>query len=216
MPSEICRPDYNHCLVNLTNSIRKHYGLKPYHSTLAELDKALEEHNYRTVILLVLDGLGIDVLEKNLPENSFFRENIKDEITSVYPPTTTVATTSIYSGLCPCEHGWAGWQAYFKEYDKSIELFRNVDFYTQEKVGGNVAKEHLIFERINESINKSGNAVGYGVAQPWGNFEINDFADLCKTLTKLSKKDEKKFVLSYWKYPDAVMHRTGCIAKIQK
>ena len=38
-------------------------------------------------------------------------------ITSVFPPTTTAATTSMLSGLNPNEHGWLGWDLYFKKED---------------------------------------------------------------------------------------------------
>lgn len=216
MKQNIFKPDYQHGLVNLSNSILKHYKLESKHSSLKELDEALSKKDYQTVCLLVLDGMGIDMLEHNLPENSFLRSHIKTSISSVYPPTTTAATISIYSGLTPQEHGYAGWQCYFKEYDRCIELFRNIDFYTQQKVPCSITQDFLNYEKLYEKIEKSGVARGYGVAMPWGNFEIKDFDDICYHISNLSHQKEKKFILSYWRQPDSVMHTTGCYSQDTK
>lgn len=216
MKQTIFKPNYQQGLVNLSNSILKHYGLTTHHSTLSELDDVLATHSYQTICLLVLDGMGMDMLEHNLPENSFLRSHIKMPISSVYPPTTTAATTSIYSGLTPQEHGYAGWQCYFKEYDCCVELFRNLDYYTQEKLSGSVIDDFLSYEKLFEQVEKSGTAKGYGIAQPWGNFEIKDFDDICNHISELSHKKEKKFILSYWRQPDSVMHKTGCYSQETK
>lgn len=216
MKQKIFKPDYQNSLVSLSNSILKHYGLPARHQTLPELDAALAEKNPRTVILLVLDGMGTDMLEHNLPENSFLRSHIIKPISSVYPPTTAAATTSIYSGLPPLEHGWAGWQCYFEEYGRCVELFRNFDYYTQQPLSTPSPEQIMGFKRLNEQIAESGAAEGYGVAQPWGNFEVKSFDDICRILEKLSRKDEKKFVLAYWKNPDGIMHKTGCYSEETK
>lgn len=216
MKQKIFKPDYQNSLVSLSNSILKHYGLPARHQTLPELDAALAEKNPRTVILLVLDGMGIDMLEHNLPENSFLRSHVIKPISSVYPPTTAAATTSIYSGLPPLEHGWAGWQCYFEEYGRCVELFRNFDYYTQQQLSTPSPEQIMGFKRLNEQIAESGAAEGYGVAQPWGNFEVKSFDDICRILEKLSRKDEKKFVLAYWKNPDGIMHKTGCYSEETK
>jgi len=46
-------PDYNNCIVNVSNSILKYYGLKNYHNTLEELDKYLEK-DYKNVTAVKL------------------------------------------------------------------------------------------------------------------------------------------------------------------
>lgn len=213
MKQAIFKPDYQHGLVNLSCSLLKYYGLSSKHSSLPELDKILQQKDYRTIILLVLDGMGIDMLAHNLPQNSFLRSHFQTTISSVYPPTTTAATTSLYSGLTPLEHGHIGWQCYFEEYNRNIELFRNLDFYTQEKIDGNVVKEFLNYDKLYTQIEHFGVARGYGVAQPWGDFEIKDFDAICSNLLKLSRKEERKFILSYWRQPDSVMHTTGCYSQ---
>ena len=216
MKQKIFKPDYKNSLVNLSNSILKYYGVPTKHSTLSELDDILSKQNSRTIVLLVLDGMGIDMLEHNLPQESFLRQHIIKDISSVYPPTTTAATTSIYSGLTPAEHGWTGWQCFFKQYGRNIELFCNTDYYTRKELSTPSPSETMPIKRLYEQIKEAGTAEGYGIAQPWGNFEIKSFDDICQTIEKLSKKDEKKFILSYWKNPDGIMHRKGCYSQETK
>lgn len=163
-----------------------------------------------------MDGMGVDMLEHNLPENSFLRSHIHTTITSVFPPTTTAATTSTYSGLTPLEHGFAGWQCYFEEYGRHITLFRNQDFYTEENLGFDVTKKHLPYQMLFEQIRNANAAKAYGVAQPWGDFKVSDFDELCEIIARLSTKDEENFILSYWKQPDGYMHQTGCYSRETK
>ena len=207
--SKIYKPDYKKSLVNLSNSILQYFECPIHHSTLPALDKFLEK-DYQTVILLVLDGMGVDMLKHNLSEKSFLRSHIAEEISSVFPPTTTAATTSIYTGLTPQEHGWAGWQCYFKEYNKNIELFLNRDFYSGKSLDVDVGKEFLSHKKLFEQINEQGKYKAYGVARFWGGYNVETMNDVCNKIVELAKGEEKKFILAYYKEPDATMHRTGC------
>ena len=72
---KIIYPDYENCLTNLTNSILKYFDITPYHTTLKKLDKILEEDNYDNVVLLIYDGMGSNILNRNLDEKSFLRTN---------------------------------------------------------------------------------------------------------------------------------------------
>lgn len=216
MKQKICKPDYKRCLVNLSNSILKYYGLPQKHSSLPELDEMLDKKKYRNVVLLQMDGMGVDMLEHNLPADSFLRAHIKSTITSVYPSTTAAATTSTYSGMTPLEHGFAGWQCYFEEYDSHVILFRNFDFYTGKPLGFNVTSEHMPYKMLYEQIRDSGNAKAYGVSKPWGDFHVESFDELCAKLEELAREKEPKFIMSYWINPDGYMHKTGCYSAVTR
>ena len=58
-------PDYNRCLVNLSQSILKHFGVKTSANTLPEVDAMLEK-GYRNVVVLLLDGMGVETMERIL------------------------------------------------------------------------------------------------------------------------------------------------------
>jgi len=118
-------PDYDNCLINVSNSILHYYNLPTYHSTLPELDKLLNKQ-YKNVVLLLYDGLGSLLLNDKLP-HSFLMQNKLKDITSVFPATTTAATTSIISGLSPMEHCWLGWDIYVAAIEKTVTMYRNVE-----------------------------------------------------------------------------------------
>lgn len=211
MRQKICKPDYKNCLVNLSNSILKHYGLPLKHPSLPQLDAILEAKQYNSVIVLQMDGMGMDMLEQNLPEDSFLRSNIRQTITSVFPPTTTAATTSTNSGQTPIEHAHISWQCYFEEYDSHVVLFRNHDFYTETKLPINVTQKHLNYEPLYEQISNAGKTKAFGVSKFWGDFQhINSFTEVCNTIADLASNHEQKFIASYWDQPDDCMHKTGC------
>jgi predicted AlkP superfamily pyrophosphatase or phosphodiesterase len=119
-------PDYNNCLVNLSNSILKKFGARTTAGTLPLADKYLEGE-YKNVVLLILDALGTSIVERHLEENGFFRSHMAGALDSVYPPTTVAATTSILSGLYPNEHGWLGWDVYYPQINKNVTVFTNTE-----------------------------------------------------------------------------------------
>ena len=91
------------------------------------IDKLLQDYNPKNVIVILFDGMGSRILDRTLDENAFFRKNKLKDITSVFPATTTAATTSMRTGLNPIEHGWLGWNTYIAPIDKTITLFLNVE-----------------------------------------------------------------------------------------
>ena len=122
--NQIVFPDYNNSILNLYCSILNHFGAKSHHSTLSCADQILCK-NYKNVVVILLDGLGINILEKHLKPNDFLRKHFLCEYSSVFPPTTTASTTTIMSGLSPIEHGWLGWDVYFEQEDKIVTCFKN-------------------------------------------------------------------------------------------
>ena len=144
--------DYNNSIVNLACSILEYFGAESEHSTLKEVDELLK-YQYKNVVILLFDGLGVDTLQYHLSENVFFRKNLIKEYSSVFPPTTTSATTSIESGLTPLEHGWLGWSLYFSEINKIVNAFINTEKDTEIHVADyHVASQILPYKSIYEKI----------------------------------------------------------------
>ena len=119
-------------LVNLSNSILKHFGAETFHDTNPIIDKELE--GYKKVVLVLFDGMGQNIVRKHLREDSFIRSHYVTTINSIFPPTTAAATTSVLTGKYPVENGWLGWTEYFKQYDRNIILFRGIDYNTGEEL----------------------------------------------------------------------------------
>ena len=71
---ELKFPDYDKSTVSLISSVYNHFKIKPFHKTLPELDGLLKR-GPKNVIVMLFDGLGTSVLEKNLPGNAFLRKH---------------------------------------------------------------------------------------------------------------------------------------------
>lgn len=201
--------DYNNCLTNLACSIRKHYGLEYHHKTLSKIDELLAD-NPKNVILILLDGMGSRILDRSLDPDSFFLQNKIGDITSVFPATTTAATTSVRTGLNPCEHGWLGWNMYIHEIDKVITLFLNIEKDTQEinedyiRLKSNILTTKTIVDEINEKAQYS----AYDLF-PFGNDKYENLDDMLKRILEKSREPGNKFIYAYDTEPDSTMHMYG-------
>ncbi len=112
-------------LVNLSNSILKHFGATCFHESIPEIDELLKGH--KKVVAVLFDGMGQNITRLHLKENSYIRSNYVTTINSTFPPTTAAATTAFLTGKYPIETGWLGWAEYFKDYDRKVLLFAGTD-----------------------------------------------------------------------------------------
>lgn len=209
--TNIVFPDYSDCIVNFSSSILNHYGVKCEHETLSKVDEILAK-NFTHVVVILLDGLGMDTMEKNLYFRDFLRRNLLTDYSSVYPPTTTASTTSFLSGKYPIEHGWLGWDLYFEQEDKTVTCFSNTLQNTTEKAASyDIAQKYLPYEDIFQKINNANNAKAYGVF-PFdafgftGHKEIDDWV---KEVRRTINSKERTFTYAYLSSPDGVLHKSG-------
>lgn len=211
--------NYDECLTNLACSIRKYFELKYNHKTIDYIDKLLEKEQPKNVILILLDGMGSKILNKHLDKNSFFLKNKYKDITTVFPATTTAATTSIRTGLNPIEHGWLGWNMYIKPINKIITLFRNKEKNTKEISSEFLSiKDKLKRPIIADEINNNGKYKAFELF-PFENdnaIVYKDLDDMLDTALNISKKDGKKYIYLYNDEPDHTMHQFGNDSKEAK
>lgn len=204
---KILLPDYKNCGLNVASSIMRYFGVPcahPAHDTVDEYLKSAPKN----VVLMLFDGMAIDILQKALPEDAFLRRHIAREMTAVFPSTTTNATTSIETGLSPKEHAWLGWTLYFKEIDKPVDIFINrsegeiaADF--------NVAQRYIPREFIFDKITRAGVGEANCVS-PFGDTKVDTIEQLFDTALSLARDDKKRYIYAYWGEPDHTMHEKGC------
>ncbi len=210
---KIVFPDYNNSLTNLSNSILKYFGIDTYHSTISEVDAILEEKHYQNVVLLLYDGMSSSLMKKNLGDDSFLNSHKMKDISSVFPPTTTAATTSVLSGLNPNEHGWLGWDLYFKELDETVTMFLNTKKDRDERIADeSVAEKYYPYQSIIELINETTKAKAYYL-KPFGNDGYKTLEEMHQKICELCKTNERKFIYAYWDEPDHTMHDVGTNAE---
>lgn len=208
LPKEIVLPDYKNSILNLSCSILKHYGIPSEHPTLPYADSLLAK-NYPHVVVILLDGLGMNILEKYLHPRDFLRRHLITNYSSVFPPTTTASTVSFLSSKSPIEHGWLGWDVYFEQEDKTVTCFHNTLQGTQKPAASyNIPNKYLPYENIVEKINKSQKAKAKLIF-PFGPEAHPDLLDWGNGIINSCKTDEKTFTYAYWENPDSILHRYG-------
>ena len=212
------RPDYNNSIVNLSCSVLKYYNVPNIrHSTLPEADRLLEQRKPRNVVLLLFDAMGISILNRHLPENSFTRQHVVKTISSTFPPTTVAATTAVNSGLTPIETGWLGWISYFKEIDDNIITFFNTLQTNGEKQAApkHLTYTHVPYKTLSMQIRETNPDVKCMAVSPFRTHPI-DSTIITKSVRenmdiifKLTQEPGRHMLYGYWPDPDHMMHELG-------
>lgn len=204
-------PNYDHSILSVSASIAHYYGLPTPYKTNELLDRELEK-GYKNIVLFIADGLGENVLTHHLPEEAFLRQNYKETISSVFPPTTGAALTTIRSVQPPIAHGWLGWSLYFKQLDAVVELFRGTNMYTQEIVPGfeQVAKS-LEYIPLWDQIANARSDVETSVFLPnqVDHKGIENLHQLMLGVQERTRREKAQFIFSYWTEPDSTEHKFG-------
>ena len=203
--------NYDDSLISINQSLIKYYKGKNIRPSNKVLDAYLNK-GYDKVILMLLDGMGISAIEGTLEKDNFLYKNIKDVISSVFPPTTVSATTSLLQGKTPLEHGWLGWHLYLKEDQPSIVLFMSEDYYKEQKHENYKTEDYL---------SNASNLTNLGVKEYviYPSFRENGYHGFKEGLDKLIEiinKDEKSFTYFYCDEPDGTMHMYGPSSKETK
>ncbi len=202
-------PDYEKCIMNLPNSILEKFDIcEEGRQRLHLLDPYLAKE-YENIVVILLDGMGTSIVERHLKEDGFFRTHQKNSYTSIFPPTTVAATTSVVSGLAPCQHGWLGWDCYFPKIDKNVTVFMNTESGTDTPAADYpVASTYCRYESVGAKIRANGGQA-YEVT-PFVEPFPKSFEEISGRIRTLCRKPGKKYIYSYWTEPDHIMHEKGC------
>lgn len=209
-------PNYKNNIINISSTFGEMLGNKSCVPTLEVLKKYLSK-DYKNVVFIILDGFGINPIEINLSKDNFLRKNIKCKLTSVFPSTTTNATTTLMSGDYPFNHGWFGWSIYFEELNRAVEVYRKKDYYTQEDVSGEFITSRLPFKPYyknskNYEVNKVLPVyVKDGIQD--NNYTYENLEEMFEKIKLCCKKNGKQFIYSYSGEPDSTMHEYGVSSK---
>ena len=211
----IVLPNYNKSILNTITSILKYYDVDNGCNTLASLDKKLK-HDYKNVVLIILDGLGVHVLN-DVDKEGFFKKNQLDVVTSVYPSTTTAAMTTYYSGKSPLETGWIAWSQYFKEYGRSMDVLKHKESYTglpiqvfRDDIYEKVINYESVFDKLEAKGIKAYEIMPhYAERKSKRSFTADTVDELCNAIEDLCSISSKKFVMAYVDNPDSLLHKFG-------
>ena len=201
------KPNFNNCPLNLVASIEKHYGYKlDNFESIEEIDKKLVGKKH--IFLIVLDGLGTKIIEKNLKENSFIRTHGYKTMSTLFPSTTACVTVAIQSGHLPNDTGYFGWHQYFKEFGRDIVLFKNQDYYTNERLSTRLPISYKRF------YDKYDNISTYSLFPKWDmEHGYKNIHAQMKKMVEIAKSSDETFTYCYYDDPDYIIHNYGTNGK---
>ena len=201
-------PDYKNCTANLPNSILKKFGAPTAGDTLPLLDKYLDR-DYRNIVVLLLDGMGKHILEHHLKADGPFRSHLAGIYQSVFLSTTVAATTSVQSGLQPCEHCWLGWDCYYPQIDQNVTVFFSLIQGTDKPAADfNVPLTFTPYENVLDKLNNAGTKA-YRLT-PYDDPAPGNIEEFCRRIKALCDEPDRKYVFAYWDEPDGLLHDNGC------
>ena len=212
--AKLLKPDYKNSILNISATLAEFLGCKNNNPTLPVLKKELKK-KYKNVVFICFDGMGMYPIEKNLGEESILVSNIKKVLKSTFPSTTTNATTTLLTNSYPLEHGWLGWSLYFEKINKCVEIFKDTDYYTGERL--NILKRDkpislpdYYFYGADSEYNISTVFPEYVKAKDeLNNYVFYDKNEFVESITSITKRKEKQFIYAYYPEPDYTMHEFG-------
>lgn len=200
-------------LTNLANSIIAHFGVKPFHKTIPEIDKLLKGR--KKVAVFLFDGMGEYILCHHQQAGRLFLENEYLIIDSTNPATTVAATTSFLTAKSPIETGWLGWALPVLGIEEPIEVFPGTSFLTGEKLGRGIMEREFPVTYIDELINNAGHKAKilyqYGVGGRTDG--PADYLD-APPMAKKYFEEGGEFLYVYFNTPDGLIHHNGVDAQI--
>lgn len=96
---------------------------------------------FRNVILMLIDGLGLNFFRRSLqapgnPLSAALQDAVLAPLTSIVPSTTATALTTLWTGRSPAAHGVLGYEVFLKEYGMIANMILHSAATAQTDVGG--------------------------------------------------------------------------------
>jgi len=206
-------PNFSNSNVNISATFAKFLGAPNSNPTLPVLEKELQKQ-YKNIVFICFDGLGINPINKNLEKDNFLVKHIVSKLTSTFPSTTTNATVSLLSNSLPREHGWFGWNLYFKEINKGVYIFLD-----RETEHNQPLKDFSVFDKLHYEFYFEHTNSDYNVTAIVPNYvRIRDLkikqtyssqAEFFNRIKQQTQKEGKQFLYCYYPEPDHLMHEEG-------
>ncbi len=206
---KVIRPDYKNSIMNVSNSFLHYYHVPTNYPGISELDIELKK-DYNHIIYVLLDGMGSNIVKHHLKPTQALRQYMRQEITSVFPPTTVAATNAVLSGLPPITTGYLGWVQYFPKEDTDLIVFLNKDFYTETPQKEILRDKYLPYDNICTKIHKQNPNIQTNVFFPaYIGGVTESFEDAVEKVLLVTHNTDQSFNYVYWVQPDLIEHTAG-------
>ncbi|MBR4234871.1 MAG: alkaline phosphatase family protein [Clostridia bacterium] len=208
-------PDYDRSSLSVTASVKGHFGAQSMYPRLPEIDRQLAAGGINKIVLLLADGYGEYLLRRHLPADAFTLTHDVCAVSAVFPSTTTAATTSIWTGVSPLEHGWMGWSLYFKESAAQIDAFTGCESHRGERMpDGSPASKLMPLPDVNAGIADAELHMIFpfdtsAMSSCAHKHVVRELDDMLSLARALCAEEGRKLVYIYTNEPDHTMHETG-------
>lgn len=192
---------------------------------------------FDTVILILVDGIGLDWLQNTLDRASkdldlrFWAhlpaESVLTPLTSVVPSTTATALVSLWTGALPSQHGIIGYELFLKEFGilTNMITFQPAVFGEGNatlRLAGFNPETFLPVPAIGRALNEQGVGVQVLLHRSIARsnlsqmlysgaeiFPVGSLGDLFVTLEQLAaqRTPYPRYIHAYWGAIDEAMHR---------
>lgn len=194
------------------------------------------QSNVENLVFLLLDGFGYNsvqyAVEKfGLPSFEKLRQrSFILPLTSVFPSTTSTATTCLHTGLTPQEHGIIGYTMYMSEIGAIAQMLDmgpvfgrrslfEIGFDPEKFIGKMTLHEKLVASGITSNLYINKYIVGSGLSQITNRganiVPILTAPDLFVSLRRnleTQSSGSAKFHFAYYATPDTIAHARGPFA----
>ena len=211
-------PDYHgNSIVNLMASIEIALGSDNEYVPLAGLE--IEQLTAaRTIVLLVIDGLGYHYLNDRGEHTNLTRQ-ARAPLTTVFPATTAAAITSFLTASAPQQHAHTGWFTYFEEVQRVVaglpctvrgngapisgrKLGKLFDaqslFQRSDRSNFVLSPESIAFSTFNRHFSRGAKIVPY----------VN-LREMFHYLGAICQRRSRNYVYAYWPELDCIGHAYG-------
>lgn len=184
---------------------------------MAILERLTEMQNAhgKNRLVMILDGMGVAVMNKLLDANGYFCRHLADVESAIIPATTVAATTAYQTGKMPWETGFIGWSQYFSETDEVIEIFLNRNLYTGEPSKmpqhTNILPCKTVVERMCDNGRRA-----YEVMPAFAPGGFDTFEQWLARIVELCNTETDAYIYAYWTEPDSCLHELGADAPAVK
>lgn len=228
-------PRYNgQCISNLPDTfLRLLHSKSELTVSYQRLYDYAGQSNIENVIFVLLDGFGFNSVyyaKERFGLPSFERleqRSLVLPLTSVFPSTTSTATTSLHTGLTPQEHGIIGYTMYLSEIGAITQMLDmgpiygrkslfELGFDPEKFVGRRTLHEKLGEDGVPSTLYLSKYIVGSGLSQITNRganvVPILTCPDLFATLRKNLESQtasSANFHFAYYASPDTIAHVRG-------
>lgn len=218
-------PDYaGGGIVNLMQSIGVACGADPVLPDYPQCPAlpAAKLAEARSIVLVVIDGLGAELLRSSAAEFPNLARHVVGELSSVFPSTTASAVGTFMSGLAPQQSALTGWRMHLEEIAQTLAILPLAPRCEPPKFPAAELPQRLFdhpsfFSRLSRpSIVFSPRAIAGSPFNAWHSegAERIAYATAGEMFAGLAERlrapGPRRYFYAYWGDYDTVAHRAGC------